>query len=169
MHSTPVQFRLWRETPSVDSQSSMSHCWDTHWASTWIYPPAFTTSSTRSTSTLAGRRIQKMPSNRTEEISASNSLAGFEAQNALLGQTRIAALAPVTPYRYGDCACHLSVPTSGTGAATECDRRPGQSGISSQFRKTGRVASHRIAGWSLTPRSEEHTSELQSLRHLVCR
>src|SRR5258705_8251145 len=31
----------------------------------------------------------------------------------------------------------------------------------------GRIS--RCMGWNRSPRSEEHTSELQSLRHLVCR
>src|SRR5262245_64108240 len=34
---------------------------------------------------------------------------------------------------------------------------------------TGRPPTWRVAPGPLRPRSEEHTSELQSLRHLVCR
>src|SRR5437899_3870575 len=37
------------------------------------------------------------------------------------------------------------------------------------FADHGRVESHPGQPWPLLARSEEHTSELQSLRHLVCR
>src|SRR6202023_4064170 len=41
---------------------------------------------------------------------------------------------------------------------------------SSKVRRTPRLAVSRIISrMALPPRSEEHTSELQSLRHLVCR
>src|SRR5258705_10152968 len=41
-------------------------------------------------------------------------------------------------------------------------------GVSSCFEKVFRIAAA-IANLSMVERSEEHTSELQSLRHLVCR
>src|ERR1035438_6554220 len=46
--------------------------------------------------------------------------------------------------------------------------KPGQSFIMTGIEGSGAVTSRRIAEIS-QHRSEEHTSELQSLRHLVCR
>jgi len=85
-----------------------------------------------------------------EEASASNSRAGFEAQHALLGQRRILALASATAGRFGDWFRSPGVPTRSVGAAPECHRRPGESRLSRQLRKTRGVAQPRFTRWSVT-------------------
>src|ERR1035438_6447812 len=51
-------------------------------------------------------------------------------------------------------------------------RRPANQGVRDVIPEPNRINAstpYDFNGRSLTPRSEEHTSELQSLRHLVCR
>src|SRR2546425_6008326 len=51
------------------------------------------------------------------------------------------------------------------GRRERCPHRSGRGGLAA----TGGQAGRRIAAWPAPHRSEEHTSELQSLAYLVCR
>src|SRR3712207_7530014 len=76
----------------------------------------------------------------------------------------------------------LSLPPLGSAALTPCWRRSGSGTPRPAHRRTYLVASHRgrrhvrdqrdrpsLPAGSAAPRSEEHTSELQSRQYLVCR
>src|SRR5690349_22821478 len=63
---------------------------------------------------------------------------------------------------------HDALPISGRRATARCSPAPGSSRPTSIRRRSARTSRPRWAS-SATPRSEEHTSELQSRRDLVCR
>src|SRR3712207_7211923 len=75
--------------------------------------------------------------------------------------------------------CRAGQRTGGAGAAGGADRAvpgrgPALAGRAGRVRRGGAAAAppgrgRRAAGAGLRPRSEEHTSELQSRQYLVCR
>src|SRR5207253_9354738 len=82
---------------------------------------------------------------------------------------------PLFPYttlfRSGRPAAYADEPDGGAGEGTPCDRRQarGRAARDAARRRRDDGPERPSAGASLRRRSEEHTSELQSRGHLVCR